>query len=212
MREEPGRAGSGAYPGAILILSRQSLPRIFRNYIRLSVYSREDTPANYIRQCEYDSVAKIFFLGYNSARMSRTGTDPDKKRNKLLPQMAAFLKACADQTRLRLINLLAAEGEVCVCHLVDVLGANQPKVSRHLAYLKRAGLVTDRKDGLWVHYRLAEPLANHARQLIECINSCFAESPDMRRDVVKLRAVRTAGAVVRIARRSERAGLNRNNR
>ena len=73
--------------------------------------------------------------------------------------MAVFLKACADQTRLRLINLLAAEGEVCVCHLVDVLDANQPKVSRHLAYLKRAGLVADR-DSLSVHYRLAEPLAN----------------------------------------------------
>jgi ArsR family transcriptional regulator len=145
--------------------------------------------------------------------MARTGTESDKKtsRNKLLPQMAAFLKACADQTRLRLINLLAAEGEVCVCHLVDVLNTNQPKVSRHLSYLKRAGLVTDRKDGLWVHYRLAEPLANHARQLIECINSCFAESPDMRRDVVKLRAVRAAQPIVRIARKSERAGLSRNN-
>lgn len=143
--------------------------------------------------------------------MARTGIDSNKKTsgNKLLPQMAVFLKACADQTRLRLINLLAAEGEVCVCHLVDVLDANQPKVSRHLAYLKRAGLVADRKDGLWVHYRLAEPLANHARQLIECINSCFAESPDMRRDVVKLRAVRGAQPVVRIARKSDRAGSNR---
>jgi ArsR family transcriptional regulator len=138
--------------------------------------------------------------------MKRTGNKSGKKglRNKLLPQMAAFLKACADQTRLRLINLLAAEGEVCVCHLVDVLETNQPKVSRHLAYLKRAGLVTDRKDGLWVHYRLAEPLANHAKQILECINSCFAESPEMRRDVVKLRAVRTAQPIVKIKRKSER--------
>jgi DNA-binding transcriptional ArsR family regulator len=53
-------------------------------------------------------------------------------------QIAGLLKACADPTRLRLLNLLAREGEVCVCHLVDVLGTNQPKVSRHLAYL-RAG-------------------------------------------------------------------------
>ena len=60
--------------------------------------------------------------------------------------MAALLKACADQTRLRLLSLLATEGEVCACHLVDVLGTNQPKVSRHLAYLKRAGLISDRKD------------------------------------------------------------------
>ncbi len=143
--------------------------------------------------------------------MARTGADSEKKtsRSKLLPQMAAFLKACADQTRLRLINLLAAEGEVCVCHLVDVLGANQPKVSRHLAYLKRAGLVADRKDGLWVHYRLAEPLAGHARQLIECINSCFAESPDMRRDIVRLRAIRSSQPAARIARKAERAVANR---
>ena len=55
--------------------------------------------------------------------MARTGNHSDKKTsvNKLLPQMAVFLKACADQTRLRLINLLAAEDEVCVCHLVDAL-------------------------------------------------------------------------------------------
>ncbi len=119
--------------------------------------------------------------------------------------MAAFLKACADQTRLRLINLLAAEGEVCVCHLVDVLGTNQPKVSRHLAYLKRAGLVSDRKDGLWVHYQLAAPLSNHAERLIECINSCFAESPEMRHDVVKLRAIRAAQPIVKITRRADGA-------
>jgi ArsR family transcriptional regulator len=131
-------------------------------------------------------------------------TSERSSRNKLAPQMAAFLKACADETRLRLINLLAAEGEVCVCHLVDVLNTNQPKVSRHLAYLKRAGLVSDRKDGLWVHYRLAEPLASHAERLIECINSCFAESPEMRRDVVKLREVRTAQPIVKLMGRSGR--------
>jgi len=176
------------------------------NYIRLPVCKAQDTLANYIRQGKYSSVAKNFFFDYNPARMARTENNSDKKtsRNKLLPQMAAFLKACADQTRLRLINLLVTEGEVCVCHLVDVLETNQPKVSRHLAYLKRAGLVTDRKDGLWVHYRLAEPLANHARQLIECINSCFAESPEMRRDVIKLRAVRTDQPIVKITRKGER--------
>lgn len=176
------------------------------NYIRLSVYERQNTHLNYIRQGKYSPVAKKFFFDYNPARMARTEDSSDKKRsrNRLLPQMAAFLKACADQTRLRLINLLAAEGEVCVCHLVDVLETNQPKVSRHLAYLKRAGLVADRKDGLWVHYRLAEPLANHARQLIECINSCFAQSPEMRRDVIKLRAIRTAQPIVKMTRKSER--------
>src|SRR5437868_9716946 len=95
-----------------------------------------------------------------------------KRAQQWSQQMAAVLKACADQTRLRLLNLMAEEGEVCVCHLVDVLGTNQPKVSRHLAYLKRAGLVSDRKDGLWVHYRLAESLSEHVQRLLTCLNSC----------------------------------------
>jgi ArsR family transcriptional regulator, arsenate/arsenite/antimonite-responsive transcriptional repressor len=66
-----------------------------------------------------------------------------------------LFKALADRTRLRILALLAV-GEVCVCDLHDSLGEPQPKVSRHLAYLRRAGLVSARKDGLWVHYRRAE--------------------------------------------------------
>ena len=69
---------------------------------------------------------------------------------------ARLLKAFADPVRLRLLNLLAGR-EVCVCHLHEALGLPQPTVSRHLAYLRKAGLVVGRKDGLWVHYRLAEP-------------------------------------------------------
>ena len=122
-----------------------------------------------------------------------------------LPQMTTLLKACADQTRLRLLNLLAAEGEVCVCHLVDVLGTNQPKVSRHLAYLKRAGLVSDRKDSLWVHYRLNESLAEHAGRLLECLNSCCLEAPEMQQDVSKLRQVRQAQPLVKLMRRSAKS-------
>ena len=115
------------------------------------------------------------------------------------------MKACADQTRLRLINLLAREGEICVCHLVDVLGTNQPKVSRHLAYLKRAGLVSDRKDGLWVHYRLSNTPPRHARMLIECLNHCFTDSAEMQRDVATLKQVRSAKPIVQITRKNPRA-------
>lgn len=132
-------------------------------------------------------------------------TAANKRREKQwLPQMAALLKACADQTRLRLLHLLAQEGEVCVCHLVDVLGTNQPKVSRHLAYLKRAGLVSDRKDGLWVHYRLTESLNQHAVRLLECLNACCAEAPELQKDVSKLRGVRAAQPLVRLTSRSKR--------
>jgi ArsR family transcriptional regulator, arsenate/arsenite/antimonite-responsive transcriptional repressor len=68
----------------------------------------------------------------------------------------AFLfKTLADPTRLRLLNLLAC-GETCVCELTDTLGVVQPKVSRHLAHLKRAGLVEARRNGKWMHYRWAQ--------------------------------------------------------
>lgn len=62
----------------------------------------------------------------------------------------------ADPTRLRLLNLLR-NGEVCVCYFVQILGQTQPKVSRHLAYLRRAGLAAARRDGKWMHYRLTRP-------------------------------------------------------
>lgn len=129
--------------------------------------------------------------------------NPEEKKR--LPQMAALFKACADQTRLRLLNLLASEGEVCVCHLVDVLGTNQPKVSRHLAYLKRAGLVSDRKDSLWVYYRLSDSLAAQATRLVECVNSCCADSPEVQQDVIRLREVKQAQPLVKIMRRSAAA-------
>src|SRR3989442_1945195 len=73
---------------------------------------------------------------------------------KQLPEMEQLFKALADATRLRILGLLLT-GEVCVCHIHESLRIPQPKASRHLAYLRRAGLVDTRRDGLWVHYRMA---------------------------------------------------------
>lgn len=73
----------------------------------------------------------------------------------LLIDLEALFKALADVTRLRILGLLL-DGEVCVCHIHESLRISQPKASRHLAYLRRAGLVETRRDGLWVHYRMAE--------------------------------------------------------
>jgi len=76
---------------------------------------------------------------------------------------AILFKTLSDPTRLRLLNLLAG-GETCVCELTDTLGVVQPKVSRHLAQLKRAGLVDARRNGKWIHYRWAQhgdPLVGH---------------------------------------------------
>ena len=79
--------------------------------------------------------------------------------------LETFFKALADGTRLRLIQMLG-DKELCVCDCVAVLKTNQPKVSRHLAYLKRAGLVTSRRDGKWTFYRLAEPTDPYAARIL----------------------------------------------
>ena len=86
----------------------------------------------------------IFVKAYIITNMSQTRAPAD-----LVPLFAAF----ADPTRLRLLNLIAGR-EVCVCYLVEVLRQGQPKISRHLAYLRRAGIVAARRDGKWMHYRL----------------------------------------------------------
>src|SRR3954466_6706690 len=74
---------------------------------------------------------------------------------KRLREMEMLFKALADETRLRILGLLLT-GEVCVCDIHETLKIPQPKASRHLAYLRRAGLVDTRREGLWIHYRLAE--------------------------------------------------------
>ena len=65
-----------------------------------------------------------------------------------------FFPALADPTRLRCLLLLASEGELCVCELTHALDVSQPKISRHLATLREAGIVDDRREGLWIHYRI----------------------------------------------------------
>ena len=95
--------------------------------------------------------------------------------------MELFFAALADRTRLRLINLMALD-EICVCFFVEVLRESQPKISRHLAYLRRAGLVHARRDGKWMHYRLAEPLDERAARVFREMLSWLAEDQNMRRD------------------------------
>lgn len=70
-----------------------------------------------------------------------------------------FFQALGDNTRLRLLNLMG-EQEICVCYLVEILGQSQPKISRHLAYLRRAGIVAARREGKWMHYRIVMPADN----------------------------------------------------
>jgi ArsR family transcriptional regulator, arsenate/arsenite/antimonite-responsive transcriptional repressor len=99
--------------------------------------------------------------------------------------------ALSDSTRLRLLNLLRP-GELCVCDLVDGVGAPQPTVSRHLAVLRRAGLVSARKDGLWSHYRLAEGAEALLARLFEVLSDCAADCAEFPRDEKRVRAARKA--------------------
>jgi ArsR family transcriptional regulator len=99
--------------------------------------------------------------------------------------MDATLRALADPTRLRVLALLVG-GEVCVCHLHDTLDVPQPKASRHLAYLRRAGLVETRKDGLWVYYRLADSPDPVLRSLVHTAIHCAGHLDTVARDRQKL--------------------------
>ena len=88
----------------------------------------------------------------------------------------ALFKGFADPTRLRILSVLAA-GELCVCDIVELLGLPQPTVSRHLAYLRRAGLVEATREWKFAHYRLAEPANAVHRNLVACVRSCFTGVP-----------------------------------
>lgn len=79
----------------------------------------------------------------------------------------AFFKSLADDTRLRMLLLICREQELCVCELTAALQLSQPKVSRHLAQLRKVGLLLDRRQGQWVYYRLHNELADWARSVIE---------------------------------------------
>src|SRR6201986_4528982 len=99
--------------------------------------------------------------------------------------MELFFAALADRTRLRLINLMGSD-ELCVCFFVEVLKTNQPKISRHLAYLRRAGLVAARREGKWMHYRLTEPTDIHAARIFREVREVLANNPEMQRDKERL--------------------------
>ncbi len=99
--------------------------------------------------------------------------------------MDKLLRALADRTRLRLLNLLG-EDEVCVCFFVEILGESQPKISRHLAYLRRAGIVASRREGKWIHYRIVNPPNPHAVRILSEVRACLAEDKGMQRERERL--------------------------
>ena len=95
-----------------------------------------------------------------------------RKTSTTIDDLDAVFKGFADPTRIRILSALAA-GELCVCDIVDIVRLPQPTISRHLAYLRRMGLVEVTREAKFAHYRLAQP--DHAvhQNLINCVRTCF---------------------------------------
>ena len=114
---------------------------------------------------------------------------------KKIGEVDLVFRAFSDRTRLRILSMLSGRGEVCVCDIVKTLGLPQPKVSRHLAYLRRAGLVLARKEGLWMHYSIAPARTEFHRKILGCLACCFQDVPELARDAARLeKSCGTGGA------------------
>lgn len=102
-----------------------------------------------------------------------------------LTEMENLFTALSDKTRLRLLNLMR-EDEICVCFFTEVLGESQPKISRHLAYLRNADLVSSRREGKWMHYKIEMPGNEHIAKILAETLEALKEQDDMREDYEKL--------------------------
>lgn len=102
---------------------------------------------------------------------------------------AALLKLLGDPLRLRLAALLAAEEEVCVCHLAGALDEPDYKISRHLGLLRSAGLVETRREGTWIYYSLRKPAGKLEKTLWGCFRTCFIDHPATQQDRSRLKKV-----------------------
>ena len=108
-------------------------------------------------------------------------------------RLAALFAALADPTRLRLLNLMQGR-EVCVCYFVEILGQSQPKISRHLAYLRRAGVVSARREGKWMHYRILRPEDTAEAAVLDAALATLAGDKRMQADRVRLERAGSAAA------------------
>ncbi len=99
--------------------------------------------------------------------------------------MERFFQALGDNTRLRLLNLMGGQ-ELCVCYFVEILEQAQPKISRHLAYLRSAGIVTARREGTWMHYRIAPPPHAGAAKILRQTLDWLHEDRNMQADRFRL--------------------------
>jgi ArsR family transcriptional regulator, arsenate/arsenite/antimonite-responsive transcriptional repressor len=99
--------------------------------------------------------------------------------------LTPLFAALADRTRLRLLNLMNGR-EVCVCYFVEILKQSQPKISRHLAYLRRAGIVSARREGKWMHYSIERPTDAGAAAILDATLASFSADREMQSDLSRL--------------------------
>lgn len=103
-----------------------------------------------------------------------------------MKDLSAVFKALADESRLRILNIIMTSGEICVCDIEETMGFTQTKVSRHLGYLKKVGLVEDRKQGLWMLYSIAKPRNEYHKRILDCVRELLNSHNTARKDVARL--------------------------
>jgi ArsR family transcriptional regulator len=118
---------------------------------------------------------------------------------KTMNHLSALFKALSDDTRLRILNLLLEAGELCVCDIESTLGCTQTKISRHMGYLRRAGLTRDRKSGRWVFYSLSS--AGDRRILLRTLRKLLAGAPAAERDIAAFRSMIATGCCATLNQR-----------
>ncbi len=104
-----------------------------------------------------------------------------------MKDLLPLFNALADESRLRILHLLFESGELCVCDIEATLGFTQTKVSRHLNYLKRAGLIEDRRCGRWMLYTISQPRTEHQHMIIESIQTIMQSHKQTQKDAAKLK-------------------------
>ena len=126
------------------------------------------------------------------SRMNSAKRGAKKQNEHEADEIDLMFRAFYDRTRLRILSLLG-DGELCVNDIVEVLQMLQPRVSRHLGHLRKAGLVPARKSGLWIHYSLAPPKSEFHRKLLDCASCCFHEVPELKADAARAAKLKKSG-------------------
>ncbi|MBU1299059.1 MAG: metalloregulator ArsR/SmtB family transcription factor [Bacteroidetes bacterium] len=111
-----------------------------------------------------------------------------------MTELVELFKALSDESRLRILNLLVNAGELCVCDMQKILKFSQPKVSRHLLYLKHAGLVKDRREGMWVIYSFIKAKDSSHQRLLKELKDIFNLNPKLQEDVAMLKSAFKQGS------------------